>query len=83
MNNETRKILLAVLRVFVGDVNRGHDSTLHAQEITNQVCRALHRKKEKEKKKIGRPRSSRRLGNSFSIRASRMSPWRALRKRRN
>lgn len=50
MNKETQKILFAVLRVFVEDMARGNDNTLHAQEITNQVCRALHRRKEKEKK---------------------------------
>lgn len=50
MNKETQKILFAVLRVFVDDINRGNDNTLHAHEITNQVCRALHRRKEKEKK---------------------------------
>jgi hypothetical protein len=50
MTKETQKILFAVLRVFVEDMARGNDNTLHAQEITNQVCKALHRRKEKEKK---------------------------------
>jgi hypothetical protein len=50
MNKETFKTLLAVLRVFVSAVNRGHDSTLHAHEVTNEVCRIFQRRKDSEKK---------------------------------
>jgi hypothetical protein len=50
MNKETFRTLVAVLRVFVDAVNRGNDGTFHANEITQQVCRALQRRKDKEKK---------------------------------
>ncbi|NDD53745.1 hypothetical protein EBZ39_07680 [bacterium] len=50
MNKETVKILVAVLRVFVAGANKGYDSALHAAEVTAQVCRDMHRRKEKEKK---------------------------------
>lgn len=50
MSKETVKILIAVLRVFVTSIGKGNLVTLHANEVTNQVCRNLHRRKEKEKK---------------------------------
>lgn len=48
MQEKTLKILVAVLRVFVVAVNRGNPITLHENEVVNQVCRGLHKKKEKE-----------------------------------
>lgn len=48
MQEKTLKILVAVLRVFVGSVDRGNPITLHEHEVINQVCRGLHKRKEKE-----------------------------------
>lgn len=48
MSKDTIKILVAVLRVFVAAVSKGNPIALHEYEIVNQVCRALHKRKEKE-----------------------------------
>lgn len=48
MTKETLKTFVAVLRVFVGAINKGNAITLHENEISNQVCRGLHKRKEKE-----------------------------------
>lgn len=50
MTKETLKIMVATLRVFVAGAQKGNAVTVHAHEVTNQVCRELHRRKEKEKK---------------------------------
>jgi hypothetical protein len=50
MTKETLKIMVATLRVFVAGAQKGNAVTIHAHEVTNQVCRELHRRKEKEKK---------------------------------
>jgi hypothetical protein len=50
MNREMAKIVYAVLRVFLDAYNRGTGNALHAKEITEQVCKQLQRRKEKEKK---------------------------------
>lgn len=50
MNREMAKIVYAVLRVFLDAFNRGTGNALHAKEITEQVCKHLQRRKDKEKK---------------------------------
>lgn len=50
MTKETLKIMVATLRVFVAGAQKGNAVTVHAHEVTNQVCRELRRRKEKEKK---------------------------------
>lgn len=52
MQEKTLKILVAVLRVFVGSADRGNTITLHENEIINQVCRGMHKRKEKEIKNM-------------------------------
>ena len=50
MKQQTIKICLAVVRVFLDCVTKGNDTTLHVDAINNGVCRQLRLNKNKEKK---------------------------------
>lgn len=52
MQEKTLKILVAVLRVFIGSADRGNPITLHEHEVVSQVCRGMHKRKEKEVKNM-------------------------------